>query len=202
MAAEDEGSLSIAACRGPCALLLPSIMARFRKTHPLVNLTLYSGNSSEIRPWLRASTIDVAIITTPPNAPSFHVEPYRTELLTAFISPTHAFAERRLLPSDEATIPLIVRAGTPTKTRTEKEILSFRSKSIKLMIAMRCGSTQAVKQAVAHGAGIGILYDDAVKQDIARGYFQALKYPGLVSNGGATLSSRTKNRFPRPQKSF
>src|SRR6185295_18732123 len=58
-------------------------------------------------------------------------------------------------------------------------ILSFRSKSIKLMIAMRCGSTQAVKQAVAHGAGIGILYDDAVKQDIARGYFQALKIPGL-----------------------
>ena len=44
---------------------------------------------------------------------------------------------------------------------------------------MRCGSTQAVKQAVAHGAGIGILYDDAVKQDIARGYFQALKIPGL-----------------------
>jgi DNA-binding transcriptional LysR family regulator len=135
-AAEDEGSLSIAACRGPCALLLPSVMARFRKARPHIYLTLYSGNSSEIRPWFRTSAIDLAIITTPPTSPSFHVEPYRSEPLTAFISPTHAFAERRMLPSDEATIPLIVRAGTPTKTRTEKEILLFRSKSIKLIIAM------------------------------------------------------------------
>ncbi len=177
--AENTGSLSIAGCRGPCAVVLPSLMAQFRESHPFVKITLYSGNSSRIRPWLRDSIVDVGVITSPPNSPSFHVEPYRVEKLTTFISPQHPFAAKPISDFEKATIPLIVRAGTPTPTRTEKEISAFESKGIGLLISMRCGSTEAVKQAVACGAGVGVLYHDAVKRDLERGEFKPMKIPSL-----------------------
>jgi DNA-binding transcriptional LysR family regulator len=60
-----------------------------------------------------------------------------------------------------------------------RRILRFKSEVIKLLIAMRCGSTEGVKEAVAHGAGVGILYHDAVKRDIERGEFKAVTIPGL-----------------------
>jgi hypothetical protein len=44
---------------------------------------------------------------------------------------------------------------------------------------MRCGSATAVREAVAQGAGIGILYRDAVEPEIKRGEFKAVEIPGL-----------------------
>lgn len=177
--AQSVESLTIAACRGPSAVLLPSLMARFRRSRPLVSLTLYPGNSSEIRSWLKTSAVDLAIINTPPASQSFHVEPFRSERLAAFVSPSHPFAKKSLQTFATAELPLIVRAGQPIQTRTEREILAFNSKTIKLSVAMRCGSSKAVKEAVAVGGGVGILYYDAVKQDLNRGAFREIKIPGL-----------------------
>jgi DNA-binding transcriptional LysR family regulator len=36
-----------------------------------------------------------------------------------------------------------------------------------------------VKETVARGAGVGILYHDAIKQEIDRGEFKPVKIPGL-----------------------
>lgn len=175
----NSESLTIAACRGPSAVRLPSLMARFKASHPLVNLTLFPGNSTEIRPWLKASTVDLAFINTPPASPLYYVEPYRSERLTAFVFPTHPLAKKPVQASDSVTIPLIVRAGRPTQTRTEKEILGYKNRNIKLTVTMRCGSSRSVKETVARGAGVGILYHDAIKQEIDRGEFKPVKIPGL-----------------------
>jgi DNA-binding transcriptional LysR family regulator len=46
-------------------------------------------------------------------------------------------------------------------------------------VAMRFGSSQAVKEAVRAGGGVGILYHDAVKREIDQGEFKAVKIAGL-----------------------
>jgi len=190
-------SIAIAASRGPSAVLLPSLITRFKQSHPFVNLSLYRSNSTEIRPWLRSSTVDFAVITTPPASHAFHVEPYRIERLTAFIAPTHPFAKQSLSSTESATLPLIVRSGKPTQTRTERELLTFKNRRIKLLVVMRCGSSRGVKDAVASGMGIGILYDDAVRQEIDHGRFTKVEIPGLdLTKKSYLVYSREKALSP------
>jgi len=197
-----QESITIAASRGPSAVLLPSLITRFKQSHPIVNLSLYCSNSTEIRPWLRSSTVDFAVMTTPPASHAFHVEPYRTERLTAFIAPTHPFAKQPVRSTESATLPLIVRGGKPTPTRTERELLSFKNGRIKLLVVMRCGSARGVKDAVASGVGIGILYDDAVREEIDRGRFTTVEIPGLNLTKKSYLVYSREKALPPTTREF
>jgi DNA-binding transcriptional LysR family regulator len=177
----DKGaeSLAIGACRGPAAVLLPSLMMKFRESHSSVRLTLYAGNSAEALEWLSASMIDIAVITSPPKSASFRVEPYRRERLTAFVAATHPLAKKSATAAELTNLLLIVRVSRPEQTRTENEINALRKAGQKIIVAMRCGSSRAVKEAVRHVAGVGILYHDAVKREIDQGEFNAVTIPGL-----------------------
>lgn len=171
--------LSIGACRGPSAILLPSLMAKFRETHPAVPLALYPGTSSECMDWLVASRVDIVLITSLPKSPSLEIEPYRNEPLTAFVAASHSLA-RQIAEAVELTdVSLIVRAGSPEPTRTEMQLIGSAKTGRKPTVAMRFGSSQAVKEAVRAGAGIGILYHDAVKREIDQGEFKAVTIAGL-----------------------
>jgi DNA-binding transcriptional LysR family regulator len=172
-------SLSIGACRGPSAIFLPSLMVKFRETHPAVPLALYPGTSSECVDWLVTSRVDIGLITSLPKLPAFEVEPYRNELLTAFVAASHPLARRTAETVDLTDISLIVRAGGPEPTRTEMQLIGSGKTGRKPTIAMRFGSSMSVKEAVRQGAGIGILYHDAVKREIEQGEFKTVTIPGL-----------------------
>ena len=72
-------SLTLGAARGPSTILLPSLMAKFRETHPGVQMALYPGTSTECLDWLVASRVDITLVTSPPSAPEFKVEQYRAD---------------------------------------------------------------------------------------------------------------------------
>lgn len=172
-------SLTIAACRGPSAIHLPSLMAKLRETRPGIQLALYPGTSSECLDWLVASRVDIAFISSLPKSPSLEVEPYRDESLTAFVAASHPLARRTAEAVELTDVPLIIRAGSPQPTRTEMEMMSMAKPARKPTVAMRFGSSTSLKEAVRQGAGVGILYHDAVKREIEQGEFKAVTIAGL-----------------------
>jgi DNA-binding transcriptional LysR family regulator len=103
----------------------------------------------------------------------------RNYRIAAAIAPSHLLAKKNTSAMSLSTIPLIVRAGRPNRTRTENELNGLNKEGQKLAIVMRCGSSGAVKEAVRAGAGVGILYHDAVKRDIDQGEFEPVKIAGL-----------------------
>lgn len=178
--AQDTSSLTIAATPGASAVLLPSIIARFRESHPSIRITLHSGNSAEIQRWLMASVVEFAIVNASPESPSFHVEPFRTERKTAFIAANHRLAKKDAESIELAKIPLILKTSHPNLTHKDEQPIGLSKRgNRKLAIAIRCGSSRSVKELVRHGAGIGILYDDAVRGNIDRGEFRAVKIAGI-----------------------
>ena len=50
---------------------------------------------------------------------------------------------------------------------------------MKFNIALRCDSQQSVMSAVRHGAGVGILYHQAIQREIERGEFKVVTLPGI-----------------------
>ncbi len=62
---------------------------------------------------------------------------------------------------------------------------------------MRCDSPEAIKTAVSKKLGVGILYEDAVKECLAGGVFKKLRISGLSMEGNSYIVY-TNNARSRP----
>jgi LysR family transcriptional regulator, low CO2-responsive transcriptional regulator len=177
---ESQQSLTIAGSHGPCAHLLPSLMSQFTGTHPSLRLDLRTGTSAEVQDWTLAAEVDLAVVATPTRSPSLQMEPFRTEKLIAFVAPGHRLARKKSVhPSEFGNIQLIVRNRRKGQSRTETQLSDFAKRGIKFKTVTRYESSGSVKEAVRHGTGVGILFQDTVKREIDQGEFIAVQFAGF-----------------------
>jgi DNA-binding transcriptional LysR family regulator len=125
--------------------------------------------------------VDIAAVSNPPQSPDLVTEPFRQEKLLAFSSPNHPLAKRGSLAiSDLARIPLVIRGESEgDMTATEEILREIQNQGVEIKIAMRCDSYEAVKAAVRHHMGVGLLFEGLVMHDAKRGDFKILKIKGL-----------------------
>jgi DNA-binding transcriptional LysR family regulator len=160
--------------------LLPSLMADFRSRNPSVTMTLYSGTKEEIVGRMLAGDVEVAVLTTPSNfMKGLTVEPFRLERFSAFVPCGHPLAHKVISARQFAKLPLIVRIGRTGEHRIEELLTAVIQLGLKPQIAMGCESPDAVKSAVRRGGGVGILYHDAIEDNVSRKEFTTLELDGI-----------------------
>ena len=91
--------------------------------------------------------------------------------------------EKKLRPADLERIPLIIRDDGNEHGTTEISLLELRSSGYRPNIVMRCESPEAIKTAVSKRLGVGILYEDALKDAFTRGLFKKVHVSGLFLEG-------------------
>lgn len=122
------------------------------------------------------------------------------DTLVAVVSPRHAWARRRSVrPADLAGARLVLReAGSGTR-----EILTEALAGAGVRLpdhALSLGSTAAIKAAVQHGDGVGVLSTLTVADDVEAGRLVAVPVAGLdlarrlrvVWRDGATLTAAAR----------
>jgi LysR family transcriptional regulator, low CO2-responsive transcriptional regulator len=176
----SEKSLILAGSHGLSTSFLPSLVTQFGKKYPSAEMTSFTGTSSEIEEGLFASQVDLAVITNPTGSPALQMEPYRREKLVAFVAPKHSLARKKSVsPSEFGDIQLIVKGRRNGQSRTETQLSDFAKRGIKFKTLTRYESSGSVKEAVRHGTGVGVLFQDTVKREIDQGEFIALQFAGL-----------------------
>src|SRR6185436_14615738 len=130
---------------------------------------------------LLAGKVDLAIVGDPLTLSNLiTMESYRNEPLVAFVMANHPLAQSKELKISEiGAFSLIIRNRKEGQSRTETELAAFAKIGTSLKISMRCTTPEGVKEAVRQGAGIGILYGDAVKREIDQGEFKAIRIEGF-----------------------
>ena len=176
------GRLMIGASHGPSASLIPSLLASFKKTHPLVQITLRTRDSLGIERLLAESDgIEVAVVTNLSQmevSDRLHVEPCRAEEIVFFVSTKHALGRRkRLTLAELAQLPLIVKQTSQSKT--QELLKQIEQQGLELNVFMECESAEAVKLAVMKSLGVGVLYRDHLKTEISRGDLKILSITDL-----------------------
>ena len=162
----------------PSVHLLPSLMARFQRTHPHVQFNFRTASRLAMEQLILNSEVDIALITNAPPNPAIVVEPYRPEPLVAFLSPNHPLARNQELTVQEfERVPLIILEawrGTGTTTQLLREV---KKKGLNPNIAMRCESPEAVKEAVRRKMGVGILFKETIEPEVRKGEFKIIRLP-------------------------
>jgi LysR family transcriptional regulator, transcriptional activator of the cysJI operon len=179
---QAPGRLTIGASHGPSASLIPSLLASFKKTHPLIQITLRTRDSLSIERLLAESDgIEVAVVTNFSQmkvSGRFHVEPCRAEEIVFFVSTNHTLGKRkRLTLAELAQLPLIVKQRSQSKT--QELLKQIEQQGFELNVFMECESAQAVKLAVMKSLGVGVLYRDHLKNEVGRGDLKILSITDL-----------------------
>ena len=98
---------------------------------------------------------------------------------------------QKLSCDDLADMPLIVREG---RGSTHKMLALLRSRGVKLNIALRCASPDALKAAVRKKMGVGILFCNLIEEDVRRKDLKLLRFAGLPRIIGNSYIVYNKNK--------
>lgn len=172
--------LKVAGSYSASAILLPSLLARFKRNHRETPIILRTGSTRNVKTMLLNSEVEVAVANGRPDNPNFITEPFREEQLVIFAVPNHPLARKKSLRlSDLNKALLIATGGKGRSSITERILERYADQGLKAKVAIRCSTPDAVKAIVKKGVGIGIVYKDVVNPEIKKRVFSRLKLPGF-----------------------
>lgn len=173
----------------PSAVVLPLLLARFKRTHPAAEISLRTNNSTEIERLLLKGQIEIALTAGSPKSPRIVAEHFRREKMILITSRRHPVARAHQVSlRDIQHTPFLVRSSGGRDGATARRLKAIEEQAgIKLTIGMRFESPNAVKEAVQRNMGIGVVYEDVARYDLRRGELKALRIRGLNLEGQTSI---------------
>jgi aminoethylphosphonate catabolism LysR family transcriptional regulator len=133
------------------------LLATFNRRHPGIRLTMSFGNSERVLRDLLDRRSDIAVLPDLKPDPRVHAVPYRRDRLIAFVERGHAWASRRSLRLAELGGQRLVLREAGSMTRALFEQIMSQA-GLKPGETLEIGSREAVREAVAAGLGVGIIF--------------------------------------------
>jgi aminoethylphosphonate catabolism LysR family transcriptional regulator len=142
------------------------LLAKLKQRHPGLTFSLAVGNSSDVLQQVLDHTADVAVAAKQVSDPRVHTLLLRTDRLVVFVPRSHPWASRRSVPLDAFSgQDLVIRErGSITREVFESRLAEA---AIKPGALVEVQTREAVREAVAAGFGIGIIFDSEFGQDLA-----------------------------------
>ncbi len=171
--AEHAAPLRLAASFTIGEYLLPGLIARWTQAHPRCRVQLRIANTREVIDAVTGFAADVGFIEGPQSHPEVVVRPWLMDDMVVVAAPGHvlagAVATRRQLA--EATW-VLREPGSGTRQVTDAWLFEHLQH---VNVGFELGSTEAIKQVVAAGGGLGCLSRHAVAQALGDGRLVALR---------------------------
>lgn len=175
---EFGGELHIGASSTVGSYLMPVLMGRFVTSHPGVRATLEVANSDAIVRALLRFEVDVGFSEGSCLHDDIEALPWRMDSLVVLAAADHPLARRTRVDLDELVGEawILRERGSGTREAFERAT-SGRLGGVRVLLEL--GHTEAVKQAVAAGLGLGCLSRLAVERELRHGELKALPVTGL-----------------------
>lgn len=157
---------------------LPGLLAMFHAEHPSIDVRLKLGNREQLVAMMQAQEIDMAVMGRPPKDWPHRAEPFAAHPHVLITSPGHRFQTMDEVPAAAlANEPFIVREpGSGTRAALEAYLAHHR---IQPVFVMQMDSSEAIKQAVMAGLGVGLLSLHTVGLELKLGLVATPPVEGL-----------------------
>jgi DNA-binding transcriptional LysR family regulator len=140
--------------------LLPPVLGALRKRYPGLEITVTTGNASDIARAVEENRIDLALATLPIAGRALEVTPVIEDAFVAIARPDMALPQR-LTAANLAKLPLLMSdVGSASRRITDRW---FARGDTTFNPAMILGSAEAIKAMAIAGLGCGILSEMAVR---------------------------------------
>lgn len=171
------GRLRLGASTTITQYILPDILARFKREHPTIEITLTSGNSEEILRDVEQERIDLAIVEDAHTSPSFHYETFMADrvVLVGAKKPKRAITLEEL-----QELPLVLREnGSGTLEVVERELARHHISRRGLNVVMQIGSSEGIIRYVKASGCYAFISEAAVRDYVGRGELYVFDVEGV-----------------------
>lgn len=152
----DRGRLAVGASMTIGGYLLPDVLARFHRQHPGIELHLEIANTDEIQQRLLEGRLDMGLTEGFLEHPELEAEEFWEDEMVVIAPPDHSLV--REAPGTAERLcrePFVMREeGSGTRAVVER---AFAERGLRLRPIMALGNIEAIKRAVAAGAGIAMV---------------------------------------------
>jgi DNA-binding transcriptional LysR family regulator len=178
---ETRGLLALGASTTIAQYLLPRLAAEFLQAFPAIQLTIMSGNTSDIVDALAGGRIALGLIEGPPGRSDVKCEPFVEDEIVLVVPNSHEWAGAESIEASalqDTTIVLRER-GSGTRQVVEDCLKKAHLDIRKLRVALDLDSTESIKSAISAGIGIGFVSRWALGKEIALGLLRTVPVTGL-----------------------
>lgn len=162
------GKLAIGASTTIGNYLLPTILAEYQRTYPRIEIALEIANTEVIQHKLLDSALDLGLTEGFVTSDELHAETFALDQIVVIAAPDHHLVGRTRLSLHELCDEICVLREPGSGTRSVIEHMLIQ-RGFQHQPAMSLGSTEAIKRAVAAGAGISLVSRLAVSDELDAG---------------------------------
>ncbi|MGB9669954.1 MAG: LysR family transcriptional regulator [Halothiobacillaceae bacterium] len=197
MTGEMGGSLNIGASMTIAENMLPSLLGKFKKKHPDLNVRLKVGNTESIVSMVEHNVIDLAIVEGTVSNKNLLVEHCRSDELVVIMPPDHPLAKHKSLTVDQLMPYQFICREEGSGTR--EAILNYLSEQgypDGWTVCMELGSPEAIKGAVEAGMGLSVMSKVGITKELNLGMLTAVPLDPPLLRDFAFVRQRHKFRLP------
>jgi DNA-binding transcriptional LysR family regulator len=199
-----SGDLLLAASSVPGEHLLPALLSDFRRQHPHVKVRAAVGDSMGVLTQVERGEVSLGLVGRRTDNKHLEFLPFASDRLVLVVPPDHPLARRRKVTLKQlAALPLVLReAGSGSRHSFETLLEQGGQSPRDLNITLELGSNEAVKEAVARGAGVAVLSTFAVQKELKAGTLHRLEVSGLPLDRTMFVVQDRRRVLPLPARLF
>jgi len=145
-----------------CIYLLPPVLRDLRRRFPTLEITVRTGNTSDMLKALAENTLDIGLVTLPAPGRMFQVTPLLEDDFVAIAAADDEPLPELVTPSVLAQRPVVLyEAGGNTRRVVDQW---FARAGVPLTPIMDLGSVEAIKELVGAGLGCAVLPGTAIRK--------------------------------------
>lgn len=175
----ESGKLTVGASLTVGAYLMPELLAEYGRRYPKITLTLEIANTDAIQRMLLEGKLDIGLTEGLADAPGLDASVFAEDELVAIAPPGHPIlAEGPVSAARLLQEPLILREpGSGTRAVLER---ALATQGLTATPLMSLGSIEAIKRAVAAGAGLAVVSRLALSLELETGRLALLPLSDLT----------------------
>jgi LysR family transcriptional regulator, transcriptional activator of the cysJI operon len=177
---EECGELRIGASTTIAQYFLPRLIGEFGRLHPRTSVSVLSANTTKVADALLNGTIALGLVEGPVLRRGIKVEPFLADHIVLAVPAQHEWAGQ-VVPRDQLMKePQIFREeGSGTRRVVEAALRRAKIPLKRLHIAMELDSTEAIKEVIEAGLGVGFVSARAIQKELKLGTLQRCSVEGL-----------------------
>lgn len=175
---------------------LPPYLKKFLKAHPTVNVHVEYQRANQVYEDVLANVVDLGLVAYPARDSRLEVVPLRQERCVLIVHPGHGLARAKSVKLEALQGQKFIgfEPDIPTRKAIDK---IFRENGVSVNHVMEFDNIETVKRAVEIEAGISVVPEGTVTQEVAKQTLAAIAFSDVeISRPLAVIYK--KNRVLTP----
>ena len=201
---EVVGHLKIGCSTATGKYILPHLVARFRRLHPKVQISIYNHSRDMVFNELCDGLIQIGVLSFEPDCKEVGYRHFFTDHVVLIVPTNHLWAERDVIAPEELRSVDFIMRDKESGTRQEVEVALQRvGLSLNdLNVVMEIGNSEAISMAVEEGIGVAFVSRSIARRGIELGKIKEVSVAGFSLQREVFIAHSHRHPATRAQTEF